>query len=244
MQKYDYDIALSFAGEDRQYVEKVAEYIKSHGVHVFYDSYENVNLWGKNLFIHLMDVYQNRARFCVVFISKHYKEKLWTMHELKAAFARAFESSGEYILPARFDDTVIPGIPSTINFLDLNKLSPIDLGQAIIKKVSDAGEHTQAYLHLLFKEGQYHESNVELKIIGVDISNRGFVVGRNDFFCSPLISRKHALITEIAGKYYVADLHSSTGTAVNHVKIPHTPVAIHDGDIITFANVDYLFRIR
>ena len=34
---YKYDIALSFAGEDREYVEKVATLLKENGVRVFYD---------------------------------------------------------------------------------------------------------------------------------------------------------------------------------------------------------------
>lgn len=42
-----YDIVLSFAGEDRGYVEDVAEFLNDRGVVVFYDKYEQVTLWGK-----------------------------------------------------------------------------------------------------------------------------------------------------------------------------------------------------
>ena len=38
MQKYD--IALSFAGEDRQHAEELAELLKSERYKVFYDKYE------------------------------------------------------------------------------------------------------------------------------------------------------------------------------------------------------------
>jgi hypothetical protein len=58
-------------------------------------------------------VYANRARFTVVFISSHYARKLWTNHERKSAQARAFKERSEYLLPARFDDTDVPGILST-----------------------------------------------------------------------------------------------------------------------------------
>ena len=40
---------------------------------------------------HLIDVYQNKARFTIIFCSKHYAKKLWTNHERKAAQAKAFE---------------------------------------------------------------------------------------------------------------------------------------------------------
>jgi hypothetical protein len=48
-----------------------------------------------------------------VFISSHYARKLWTNHERKSAQARAFKERSEYLFPARFDDTDVPGILST-----------------------------------------------------------------------------------------------------------------------------------
>ena len=42
-----YDIALSFAGENRVYVEEVAQALRSAGVSVFYDKFEQAGLWGK-----------------------------------------------------------------------------------------------------------------------------------------------------------------------------------------------------
>lgn len=52
--RYDYDVTLSFAGEDRAYVEKVAAALYSLGIRVFYDRYEQVDLWGKDLYTHPM----------------------------------------------------------------------------------------------------------------------------------------------------------------------------------------------
>ena len=108
---FDYDVCLSFAGEDRPYVEAVADALRERGVRVFYDMYEQANLWGKDLYVHLADVYQNRARYCVLFVSRHYAKKVWTSHERQNAQARAIGGSKEYILPARFDRTEVPGLP-------------------------------------------------------------------------------------------------------------------------------------
>jgi len=98
---YDYDVALSFAGEDREYVEEVARILHALGVRVFYDKYETTDLWGKDLYTHLDDVYRKRSKYCVMFVSAHYREKLWTSHERQSAQARAFESAGQYVLPVR-----------------------------------------------------------------------------------------------------------------------------------------------
>jgi hypothetical protein len=117
MQQYPYGAALSFAGEDRFYAEALADALHRHGIKVFYDEYEKSNLWGKNLYTYLSDVYQNKARYCVMFLSQHYATKLWTNHEREAAQARAFSENVEYILPVRLDDTNIPGILPTTAYV-------------------------------------------------------------------------------------------------------------------------------
>jgi hypothetical protein len=134
----EYDVALSFAGEDREYVHLVADDLRRSGVAVFYDKYEQTDLWGKDLYEHLSEVYQNKARYTVMFISRHYAEKLWTRHERKSAQARAFRESGEYILPARFDDTEVPGLASTVAYLDLRHLTPTQLASSIREKLESS----------------------------------------------------------------------------------------------------------
>ena len=130
-----YEVALSFASEDREYVKSVAEYLKNNNVKVFYDEYEEVTLWGKDLAEHLDKVYRGRARYCVMFISKNYANKVWTSHERRSALAKAIEEKEEYILPARFDDTEIPGIRPTIGYVDLSKKTPEQLGKMILQKL-------------------------------------------------------------------------------------------------------------
>lgn len=130
-----YDIALSFAGEDRSYVESVARILKENGVKVFYDLYEEAELWGKDLYTHLRNVYQNEAKFTIVFVSEHYEKKLWTNHERQSVQARAFQENREYLLPARFDNTEIPGLPNTIGYVDLRKMSPSTLCELVKQKL-------------------------------------------------------------------------------------------------------------
>jgi len=134
--KFDYDVVLSFAGEDRSYVEQVADILVDLGIRVFYDKYEECNLWGRDLYTHLDDVYQHKSRYCIIFISKYYKEKLWTNYERESAQARAFKEKGEYILPVRFDDTELPGIRPTIGYLRADTMTPEQLAYLVAKKVN------------------------------------------------------------------------------------------------------------
>lgn len=141
-QHYPYDVALSFAGQDRSYAHALAEVLRGRGLNVFYDTYEKSTLWGKNLYTYLSDIYQNKARYCVMFLSQYYAEKLWTNHEREAAQARAFEENEEYILPVRLDDTKIPGISSTVAYLSWPPETAETIADAIMQKLQrSASKH-------------------------------------------------------------------------------------------------------
>jgi hypothetical protein len=133
-----YDVALSFAGEDRDHARKIAELLRTQGFSVFYDEYEQATLWGRNLYSHLSDVYQNRARFCLMFISANYARKLWTKRERESAQARAFRENREYILPLRLDNTSLPGIEDTVGYIDLNTTSHEDVVRLLTEKLRSA----------------------------------------------------------------------------------------------------------
>jgi len=133
--RFDYDVALSFAGEDRELAERLADGLKTTGLSVFYDKYEKADLWGKDLYQHLQKIYRDKSRFCVILISKHYAEKLWTKHELKQAQERAFKENSEYILPVRLDYTEIPGINDTTGYISIEETSAQEIVELIHAKL-------------------------------------------------------------------------------------------------------------
>ena len=137
MREYEYDVTLSFAGEDRTYAEALAELLKNDGYEVFYDKYEWARLWGANLYDEFSAVYKDKARYCVMFVSEHYAQKLWTNHERQTVQARAFQESEAYILPILLDDTEIPGILPTVGYLDLRSMSIEDVYSVLSEKLQD-----------------------------------------------------------------------------------------------------------
>ena len=112
-----YDIGLSFAGEDRAYVRRVAEKLARRGIRVFYDEFEQVSLWGKNLLEEFRIIFGDKCRFVVMVISKHYVSKRWPAHERRSAQARALCETTEYILPVRLDRSVVPGMVDSVSYL-------------------------------------------------------------------------------------------------------------------------------
>lgn len=116
----NFDVAISFAGTEREHAQKLAELVRSAGFSVFYDEFYAEFLWGKDLVVTFDEVFRKRARFCVVFISKEYKERAWTSHEIRSAMARALNEKGnDYILPIRIDKTELDGLPPTIGYLPI-----------------------------------------------------------------------------------------------------------------------------
>jgi hypothetical protein len=131
-----YDVCLSFAGEDRDYVRQVASYLQRSGVKYFYDEDNQAEFWGKNLQEHLLSVYRDDSRYAVLFISEAYVRKPWAVHERRAALEEALENfQTEYVLPCRFDDTPLNGLHRSISYIDLRSSTPAQLADLIIKKL-------------------------------------------------------------------------------------------------------------
>jgi hypothetical protein len=162
--QYDYDITLSFAGEDREYVKKVADNLTNLGVKVFYDDYYKADLWGVNLYTHLDNIYQDKSKFCVMFLSKNYKEKVWTNHERESAQVRALEQKETYILPVRFDDTEIPGIRKTIGYINGNTNTADELSQLILKKLGFNVEIEELITYLTNWLGDYKITQIGIEL--------------------------------------------------------------------------------
>ena len=138
--KFEYDIVFSFAGEDRNYVERIAKFLAKSEIKFFYDKYEESKLWGKNLYDYLDHIYRKSAKYCVMVLSEQYAKKLWTNHERKSAQARAFEQNQEYILPIKLDNTEIPGILPTINYVNGREKTPEQIAEMILEKLTTRKE--------------------------------------------------------------------------------------------------------
>jgi hypothetical protein len=133
-----YEVVLSFAGEQRAYVEQVAQSLVAAGVRIFYDNYEVANIWGKNLIEHFTQVYGGTSRYCVMFISADYVAKIWPSHERRSTFDAAISRRTEYILPVRFDGTEVPGLLHSIHYVRADVYTPAQLAFLILQKLGRA----------------------------------------------------------------------------------------------------------
>ena len=105
----------------------------------FYDADEQIELWGKYLAEELPAIYGEQAAAVVVFVSAEYAARDWTRLERRAALNRAVRERREYVLPARFDDTPLPGLLSDMVAVDLRGRTPQQFAAMIAAKLAALG---------------------------------------------------------------------------------------------------------
>ena len=134
-----WDVALSFAGTERDYVGRVAQALKARRVRCFYDADEQVRLWGTYLAEELPRIYARESAAVVVFVSADYAGRDWTRLERRAAFSRAVIEAGVYVLPARFDDSELPELLPDVVAVDLRGYTPEQFADLVVAKLADLG---------------------------------------------------------------------------------------------------------
>lgn len=140
---FEYDLALSFARQDRSVAHTYAERLKSSGLSVFLDEYVSAELWGNDTIDHLVNIYSRKARYCVLFISQYYPLDTWTEAERTNAQQRALRDANEYILPLQLDDTQVPGITQAAGYTDLRQHSMEEVVARLVQKLEQAKAHAR-----------------------------------------------------------------------------------------------------
>jgi len=136
--EYAYEVALSFAGEDRAFADAVAKGLRDADVKVFYDDFYAEELWGEDLAVKLRDVYHSSSQFCIMIISEHYVDKMWPSHERQQAIERMIRERGKaYVLPVRLDgfNGEVPGLSGAISYLAVRSSDHQKIVDAFLRKI-------------------------------------------------------------------------------------------------------------
>lgn len=133
--KKKFDVAISFAGEDRKWARQIKCELERYDLRVFFD--EDQNLVGEELTEYLGRIYSQETRSVLMLISSHYASKPWTRHERRHALSTAIQQeSSPYIFPIRLDSTVIPGLPDSVAYLKMPPETASSVAKAIAAKFS------------------------------------------------------------------------------------------------------------
>lgn len=120
---YRYDIALSFAGEDRKIADALAHQLENKQLKVFYDYSQKAQLIGENLNKTLYDIYFKKAKYCIILLSNEYFNSDWAQFEYESIIRREEEGRDqhEFLIPLKLDDYKLGGFLKDIGYIDFEK---------------------------------------------------------------------------------------------------------------------------
>lgn len=134
--RYDFDVALSYAGEDRNVAKRLARALQRGGFGVFFDKDSKAVIWGKRA-EYFEHVYGPGSRYVIPLLSEHYRNKEWCQFELDVACKEAKRRRDEFLLPVRLDGTRQPGIFPDCFYADLREDSIPTLVNMLKQKVTE-----------------------------------------------------------------------------------------------------------
>lgn len=138
-----FDVALSFPGEVRSYVESVASELEIliGPDSYFYDNNYKAQLARPSLDALLQDIFRNRARLIAVFLCEKYQEKEWCGIESRAIMEIIKEREYKRVMFIKMDEGRVDGVFSTDGYLDGRKFTPTEIASFIQERVSLLLQH-------------------------------------------------------------------------------------------------------
>ena len=129
-----YDVALSFAGEQRVFVREVAKKLIAKRLKIFFDEHDQHKALGHKPFDYFGEIYSEKAYLVVLFVSKEYIKKPIPKHEAKCAI----ENNENSVIVFRFDDVHFDGLESKI-YIDIGTRKEEDIADSIENVLYDKG---------------------------------------------------------------------------------------------------------
>jgi hypothetical protein len=119
--RFEYDVALSFAKEDRNVAEEFASALGAKNINVFFDEIQADQSGGSDPVFHIAELCRTKAHYCVMLISQHYPLNKWTEAERTSVRQHALRDVDEYFLPVQLDHTEVPGITEAAGYRNLRQ---------------------------------------------------------------------------------------------------------------------------
>jgi tetratricopeptide (TPR) repeat protein len=135
--QYRFDVALSFPGENRVRVERIAEALAAElgRERVLYDKWYRAEFARPRLDLYLPKLYHERSRLIVFFFSKHYAKKEWCGLEWDVGRELLKSRHDSQLMFLRFDRSVVPGLLSIHGGMDIANLPDAEVALDILNRL-------------------------------------------------------------------------------------------------------------
>lgn len=136
--KHEFDVALSFPGEIREYIKPIAEELERlvGPDTYFYDDNYRAQLARPSLDVLLQDIYRIRSKLVVVFLCEKYQEKKWCGIEFRAIREIIMDRKNDKVMFIKMDDGDVQGVFKTDGYIDGRIHSPDEVAGFIQERVS------------------------------------------------------------------------------------------------------------
>lgn len=131
-------IAFSFAGEKREFVEKVARILADRfgESKILYDKYHEAEFAVFDLGIRLPKLYGEQSDLIVPIICPSYDAKRWTGWEWVHIYALLTKADGHRVMPSRFQYAQADGLSPASGFIELDHKTPEEFATLILERLA------------------------------------------------------------------------------------------------------------
>lgn len=138
-------VALSFPGEYRSFIEKVAHLLSQElgKQRVLYDKFHEAEFARPNLDTHLQALYHNESELLVVFLCAEYERKEWTGLEWRAIRDLIKQKQDTSIMFIRLDEANIPGLFSIDGYISAQGREPAEIATLIFSRLQSLQRERQ-----------------------------------------------------------------------------------------------------
>ena len=175
-------VGLSFPGEKRDYVRRVAEGLAAAlgRENVLYDEYLEAELARPNLDLYLGALYREDTQLLVPFLCADYQRKNWCGLEWRQIRHLLFQWEGERIMPFRFDDASIPGTLSIDGHVMIGDRKPHEVSELILQRLHSCASESST------RDERSHDPGVHPTSIAWNIpyARNPFFTGREEMLAS------------------------------------------------------------
>ena len=95
---YEFDFALSFAGENRDLARHIAESLETLDANVFFDEQYEANYLGRTWSKEFLRIFGSTSRLVVCLLDKHHKDKIWPTFERECFEPRLADAEAHKIV--------------------------------------------------------------------------------------------------------------------------------------------------
>ena len=133
-----FKIALSFAGEKRDFVKRVADLLaKDFGqTAILYDKFHEAEFARNGLSLYLPNLYNRDSNLIVVVVCPKYDEKEWTGLEWLAIHDLLQKRRRDEVMLCRFDHANVDGLFGGTGFVELDHMPPEEFTTLILERLA------------------------------------------------------------------------------------------------------------